>query len=91
MPVSKERTNTEKTFFVQREEGGARIIDQSTGNQFYRTRSGGWFWEVGPGNPFDEDVQLEESSLTNYLNGIAAAADNVSPISSPDLEKKSAS
>ncbi|KUK83488.1 MAG: hypothetical protein XD98_0337 [Microgenomates bacterium 39_6] len=69
----KERDRGGKTYFVREGLGGLYVIDQVSGNRFFRTKSGGWFWEVGPGNPFDEDVQLGDSA---YLDEIAATANN---------------
>ncbi len=73
MVESKERPNIEKSYLVQEQLSGIRVIDQTTGDQFFRTGAGGWFWLMGPGNPFDEDVELSGREK-DYLNDIAVAA-----------------
>jgi len=37
------------------------------GTGFFKIRSGSWFWTMGFGNPFGEDVELGNSSLLDSL------------------------
>jgi len=65
-------TNPEKeehSFFIREENCGISVTDQNTGNKFFRTQSGGWFWLYDPENPFDEDVAIT-GKTAEYLSGI---------------------
>ncbi len=73
MAGNKERSNIEKKYLVQKQLGGIQVVDQTTGNQFFRAKSGGWFWLMGLDNPFDEDVQLGNQEK-EYLDSIVSAA-----------------
>jgi len=34
----------EHSFFVKEENCGIAVTDQNTGNKFFQTQNGGWFW-----------------------------------------------
>lgn len=69
----KENLNHKQTFLVQERTNGVYVTDQTTGKEFFRTKQGGWFWLIGPANPFGEDVQLGDREKI-YLDGITEEA-----------------
>ena len=71
---SEEESFFEKNYLVERGTGGSiTVTEQSSGNQFFRTNAGGWFFLMGPNSPFGEDVELI-GWKKDYLDGIVAAA-----------------
>jgi len=49
------------------------VTDQNTGNKFFQTQNGGWFWLASPRNPFGEDVAIT-GKTAEYLSGIVQTA-----------------
>jgi hypothetical protein len=69
----KEKLNDTQTYLVQEQPEGVYVTDQTTRQRFFRTKSGGWFWLIGPANPFGEDVQLGDQEKA-YLDEIVEEA-----------------
>jgi len=61
------------SFFVKEENCGIAVTDQNTGNKFFQTQNGGWFWLASPRNPFGEDVAIT-GKTAEYLSGIVQTA-----------------
>lgn len=59
----------ERSYLVRETEAGVFITDQDTKRQFFRTRSGGWFWLAGSNCPFDEDVTIT-GNHAEYLESL---------------------
>lgn len=38
----------DQNFFVQEREGGILVRQIETGQVYFKTRSGSWFWTMGP-------------------------------------------
>lgn len=63
----------ERCFLVRPKEEGIYVDDQDTGQHFFQTKAGGWFWLCGPGSPFDEDA-IVPKEIAEYLSSVVETA-----------------
>ena len=66
-----------KTYHVEETDHGIYLTDQEKGHRFFQTRAGGWFWLIGKGNPFGEDVALHKDRA-QYLSSIVETSKSAS-------------
>ncbi len=70
--IERDKSNSQEqkddqNFFIEKKEDGVFVRQIETGQVYFKTRSGSWFWTMGPGNPFGEDVELGRSSFLDSL------------------------
>lgn len=61
-----------KTYLVKIGDNGIYVRDTGSGDIFFQTNNGSWYWLTGRGsNPFDEDAEIPKSSeWSKYLSSI---------------------